>query len=197
MKKYFFVFAALLVITTASAQQDNGFRADSLQANGPKMHQKAIPSPERNARMETNKMNKQVGLTDEQYQKVYELNLKEQKKLFANANPGKGGFPQGNGMMGGGRPPMGGGPGMGGDPRMGGGPGMGGGMQMMGGRPDMDNFANRPKAPVDMQKLMARKEKKLKKILNAEQYTKWQKAQDERHSDTSFREPKDCKCETK
>ena len=64
--------------------------------------------------------------------------------------------------MGGGRPPMDGGMG----------PGMGGG------RPPMGAPGERPVMEKDnvekMQKAAAKKEKKIKKILTAEQYAKWQ-----------------------
>ncbi len=133
-----------------------------------------IPSPERNARKTTSAMKRELGLTDKQYDKIYKLNLKEQKELFAAAQAqpamgqrgaGMGNRPSGGGMgggrMGGGQPPMGSGgqrPPMGGD---------GFGQGMPGG-------SAKVKTDEDWQKAAEKKEQKIKKILTAEQYSKWQ-----------------------
>lgn len=52
-----------------SAQQNNITHSDSLSESNHRLFQKRIPSPERNARMETDKMNKLISLTDGQYSK--------------------------------------------------------------------------------------------------------------------------------
>jgi len=54
---------------TLSAQQNNIIHSDSLSESNHRMFRKRIPSPERKARMEANKMNKLISLTDEQYSK--------------------------------------------------------------------------------------------------------------------------------
>ena len=125
-----------------------------------------IPSPEKAARRATDRMNKELQLTEKQYNKIYKLNLKEERKRFENMTatnsmqrPPMGERPE----MGGGRPPMGGGGGMR--------PGMGGGRPPMGGPgrgPQMT-----PERAEDLQKAAVAKEKKIKKILTEEQYAKW------------------------
>ena len=124
-----------------------------------------VPSPEKAARKMTDRMKEELQLTDKQYDKLYKLNLKEQQEHFATMTE------RGNGQ----RPLMGSRPGRGGarPPMDGGmGPGMGGG------RPPMGAPGERPVMEKDnvekMQKAAAKKEKKIKKILTAEQYAKWQ-----------------------
>ncbi len=143
-----------------------------------------VPSPERNARKITSAMKRELNLTDKQYDKLYALNLKEQKELFAstqgiqargqrgsaqgmgNRPPGGGGGGMGGGRMGGGQPPMDGGGGGGGQRPPIGGDSSGQGMP---GGPSAKN-----KSEEDWQKAAAKKEKKIKKILTADQYSKWQ-----------------------
>ncbi len=64
--------------------------------------------PEAVAKQKTEKMSRELLLTEKQYKKVYKLYLKEEKARNQNTY---GGFPMGVGMppMGGGMPPMGGG----------------------------------------------------------------------------------------
>lgn len=122
-----------------------------------------VPSPEKMARRETDEMNKQLQLTEKQYKKIYELNLKEQKKRFsAMQNSERQGPPMGGrpGGMDGRRPPM-----MGGEPPMMGGAGPDRGGHPRGGDKDKDE---------EIQEAMAAKQKKIKKILTTEQYEKWQ-----------------------
>ncbi len=137
-----------------------------------------IPSPESNARRISKEVKKAFQLTDEQYTKVYELYLKEQKAMLPDAAR-SGNMPQRGGM---GRPPQGGGP----DGQ--GGPGMGGGMPPQGGDFAPGFGGNSPK---DMKKVMeeqekkqakARKklEKKMKKLLNNDQYIRWKTWETER-----------------
>ena len=124
-----------------------------------------LPNPERSAKQLTDKMQEELGLTDKQYKKIYKLNLKEQKKMVellserpeGNFPPKDGERPQGH------RPPMG-------SPQ--GGPGK------PGERPDMKG--PRPEGNSELEELRAKNEKKLKKILTAEQYAKWQKMQPQR-----------------
>lgn len=124
-----------------------------------------VPNPERSAKQLTDKMQKELGLTDKQYKKIYKLNLKEQEKmveLFSKRPEGN--FPPRNGERPQGpRPPMGG-------PQ--GGPGK------PGERPGMKG--PRPEGNSELEELRAKNEKKLKKILTAEQYAKWQKIQPQR-----------------
>lgn len=130
-----------------------------------------VPNPEKMATQMTNQMKESLQLTDKQYKKIYKINLKEQKEFFQSMQ-----------NSGGQRPPMGGlgmqgGPGMqGGRPPMGG-PGE---PPMMGegGFPGRAGGAMMNKNDADSQKKAAEaKEKKIKKILTAEQYEKWQTEQ--------------------
>ena len=109
-----------------------------------------VPSPEKAARKMTDRMKEELQLTDKQYDKLYKLSLKEQQEHFATMAE------RGSGQ----RPSMGGRPGMG------------------GGRPPMGVPGERPAMGKDivekMQKAAAKKKKKIKKILTAEQYAKWQ-----------------------
>ena len=114
-----------------------------------------VPSPEKMAKRETDEMNKQLQLTEKQYKKIYELNLKEQKKRFSamqnseRQEPPMGGRPGG---MDGRRPPM-----MGGEPPMMGGAG-----------PDRGGHPRGGDKEEEIQKAMAAKQKKIKKNLLAE-----------------------------
>lgn len=130
---------------------------------------KEIPNPEKTARRLTDEMDKVLNLTEKQYKKIYKLNLKEEReKLEALIGRGdkEAGRPP---MMGGGRPPMMDG---GGQPPM-----MGGGQPpMMGGRgghPMMRPSGDHEKMKEDIEKRAEKKMKKLRKILNDEQYDLW------------------------
>ncbi len=166
----------LCCCTMLSAQdRPSAINADGSTSQLPR----EIPSPEGNARKITNAMKKGLSLTDKQYDKLYKLNLKEQRELFGNKQQARQGGPRSGGQGMGGRPPGGGG-------QMGGGMGggrMGGGQPPMGGgqRPSMDGEgqgmpggAAKEKTEKDLQKAAAKKEKKIKKILTNEQYEKWQ-----------------------
>ncbi len=134
-----------------------------------------VPSPEKNARRMTDEMKRELKLTDKQYEKLYDLHLKEEKERFS-AMQGQ----QQTGQ----RPPREGGPGGGGRPPMGGGqpPMGGGGRPGGGGQPPAGGFGQgeSPRAPKDAptdeerQKAMAARDKKIKKILTPEQYEKWE-----------------------
>jgi hypothetical protein len=145
------------------------------------MHQ--LPqSPEKIARHQAKAMQKAVDLSEKQYDKIYSLYLKEEntrrKQMMNNQGGGQGMRPQGGpgmggpggggpGGPGGGMGGPGGGPGMGGG-QMGGGPQGGPGGQMGGARPRMN-----PSDAQAMEKQRQKREKKIKKILSAEQYEKW------------------------
>lgn len=122
-----------------------------------------VPNPEKIAQKETDRLKKELGLSDKQYKKVYKLLLKEQRELFEQLmqrppmmpgdRPGRGMRPPHEGGM----PPMA-------EGRM---PGEGG-MH----RPPMGAGPGAEKAE-DMQKRIEKKNKKMKKILNESQYDKW------------------------
>lgn len=162
MKRYCSLWL-LAVCLTCGAMQAQAQEAGPAKEQKEQMRE--VLSPEKAAQRMTDRMQKELQLTDKQYKKVYKLNLKEQKKIFSARQ-------EGAGM----RPPMGARPGMNGErppmPMGEGGmmPGMGGGRPPMGG----------PGAPrmgkdvaEEMQKAAASKEKKLKKILTDEQFAKW------------------------
>lgn len=130
-----------------------------------------VANPEKIATRITEQMQRSLQLTEKQYNKIYKLNLKEQKKRFnlmQNAE-NQGSFMRGGFGMGEGRPPM---PMGGGEPPMareGGFPGR------MGGRPRMQLDDDSAKA---LKKAAEAKDKKIKKILTTEQYEKWKAEQE-------------------
>lgn len=132
--------AAILFVLPLQAQENrNG--DDERERREPRFRE--IVSPEKSARQATNEMKRTLQLTDKQYDKIYKLNLKEEKARYKAMNDNK--KSQGYGR-----------------------PGMGG----PGGRPGMGPSEEELKK---MQKAAAKKEKKMKKILTAEQYAKWKK----------------------
>lgn len=136
-----------------------------------------VPNPEKIATQMTNQMKESLQLTDKQYKKIYKLNLKEQKEFFQSMqNSGGQRPPMGGPGMQGGRPPMGG-PGE--PPMMG-----------EGSFPGITGRSMMNKNDADSQKKAAEaKEKKIKKILTAEQYEKWQTEQAAAHKKASQRRP--------
>ena len=160
-----------------------------------------IPSPESNARRIVSEFKKSFQLTEKEYDKVYELYLKQQKSLmpeqgagFRGGMPSRGGFGGPGGGFGG---PGGGfgGPGGGfGGPGGGfGGPGEGMGMPPQG---DFQPRGDR-QMPEQMKAMMEerRKEqekkqekafntlkKKMKKILKGEEYARWEQWEIDRKS---------------
>lgn len=130
-----------------------------------------VANPEKIATRITEQMQRSLQLTEKQYNKIYKLNLKEQKKRFnlmQNAE-NQGSFMRGGFGMGEGRPPM---PMGGGEPPMareGGFPGR------MGERPRMQLDDDSAKA---LKKAAEAKDKKIKKILTTEQYEKWKAEQE-------------------
>ena len=150
-----------------------------------------IPSPENNARRITKEFKQAFKLTDEGYEKVYELYLKQEKDILPSQN-GNGNMPPRRGGMGG---PGGGGPGGGfGGPGGGmGGPQMGGGMPPQGGRPDMQggNMPEDMKAKMEemrkeqqtkREKAAKKLSKKMKKILDKDQFAQWQEWENKRNT---------------
>ena len=122
----------------------------------------------------TDEMDRELDLTDKQYQKIYKLNLKELKEAEADSlYLGRGGMQPGFGPR----------PGMGPGPRPGG-PGMGPGM---GERPEKQEF--QPLTETQMKELREahekariKKDKKMRKILTDEQYYKWIRSEQARLS---------------
>lgn len=118
-----------------------------------------VPNPEKMARKETDRLKEVLDLTDKQYKKVYKLLLKEQRELLENMTQ----RPPMMGSEGGPRPPH-----EGGMPPMGMGEGRPEGMH----RPPMMG-APKHESAEDMQKRIAKKNKKMKKILTESQYDQW------------------------
>jgi len=194
MKRIRPIVAVYLMMLTAGlyAQPQGGARSVP-----PKMK-----SPEEIAKKQAGMMKSEVGLTDKQYKKVYNLIKKDWQYRQSQAENRFGGMggPGGGGMMGGGPGGMGG-PGgggmMGGGPggmggpgggMMGGGPGgMGGGMPQGGdmqreprpeGTPGM-----RPGEDIVTDEYLEKQDQKLKKILTDEQYSKWRAKHPAEHLD--------------
>ena len=124
-----------------------------------------IPSPEKIAQRETERLKDALDLTEKQYKKVYKLLLKEQRELLENrmphppimnGHPGDGFFPP----QGGGMPPMGEGR-----------PANREGVRMS--RPPLPIDGFKRENPEEMQKRIKKKNKKMKKILTAAQYSQW------------------------
>ncbi len=118
-----------------------------------------VPNPEKMARKETDRLKEVLDLTDKQYKKVYKLLLKEQRELLESMTQ----RPPMMGGEGGPRPPH-----EGGMPPMGMGEGRPEGMH----RPPMME-APKHESAEDMQKRIAKKNKKMKKILTESQYDQW------------------------
>lgn len=131
-----------------------------------------LPSVDEAAQKKADIMNEELALSEKQYKKVLKLfksQIQEERDIMQLSKPDgmpdgfPGGRPSGGGPgMGGGRPPMGG-PG----PQGGfGGPGMAGERPPMGGHGmRMDDE--------EVEKMHEKYDKKLKKILSEEQYSKW------------------------
>lgn len=169
MKKCLFALSALILTFSVLSAQPPQPPRDSTRPAPPK-----IQTPEEIAKEQADMMREELGITDKQYKKVYNLIKKDYESRQQGQGSGDG-FPP---------PPggMGGGPGMGGGMPMGGGPGMGGGMPPMGGGPGMDQGGgNRPPKPEGFEpgykpvteEYLEKQEEKLKKILTPEQYEKW------------------------
>lgn len=158
MKKLTVIIAACAAFVFPPCCQPSAYAQDKI-VNKPAINR--ISDPETLAQELTDRMNDELKLTDKQYKKVYKLNLKEAKAMAEDVKPAgrEGGMP---GM---------GGPGMG---RRGGmPPGMKPGGER-GLRPNMDkNDTDSGKKAEEMKKRSEKMEKKMKKILDDEQYGKW------------------------
>jgi len=172
MKKCLFALSALLMtFAVLSAQPPQG---------GSKPAPPKMKSPEEIAKCQADMMKSELGITDKQYKKVYNL-IKKDHETRQNQYSGSGsGFPP---PPGGGMPPSGG-PGMGG-PGGGmppsGGPGMGG---SGGGRPPKDGQMPegfQPYGKSVSEEYLEKQEQKLKKILTPEQYSRWRKKHPAEH----------------
>lgn len=164
--KTMIVSGLFLCTISATAQEEfNEMRPPFPQQEEGKAPFKEVPNPEKSAKRITEEMSKELGLTEKQYRKVYKVILKEQKTLVENS------FGQN-------RPPM-----MPSGPEEGGRPMMGnpGERPPMGMGPEGMSHPRPPRMDEDMtkelEKARQKKEKKLKKILTDEQYTRWQEIQ--------------------
>ena len=170
MKKLILVLAATcLSLTQATAQEA---RPDSMPTHG--RHSAQVPDPEQAAKLETDRLRKELQLTDKQYKKIYKLNLKEQKERLENFPPmprGRGNFmPPRDGMQ----PPM-----------------------MPEGDFSRPSGQARPPMPAqdaeeraeELKKKQEKREKKMKKILTEEQFAKWKKMQQQPPRQRPEKEP--------
>lgn len=175
----------------ANAQPQGGPRPEF------KGERRPMPTVNEMAQQRTNAMDHELTLTEKQYKKIlkyYKAEVEKEREMMEFGRP-EGmpeGFPGGGPGMGGGRPPMGGqGPQGGGFP--GGGPGMGGGFPGGGpgvGGPGMGGFPGggpgmggpgMAMSDEEIEKYYEKQDKKLKKILTAEQYEKWRSRHPMKH----------------
>lgn len=155
------VFATMLLLSS------NISVADTVYDEPQKMEQKKeVPNPERAARKRADEMDSLLNLTEKQYKKIYKLYLKEEKEKIEKMFSLGGGQPP----MNGGRPPMG----MGQPPMGGGFPPMGGNRpEFWEGGPKMPPEHIKEKMAEEMKEREEKMLKKIRKILNDEQYDKW------------------------
>lgn len=132
-----------------------------------KPEKREIPSPDKEAKRETDRLKNALNLTDKQYKKVYKLVLKEQRERFEKRMEHR--PPMGEGPEGGMRPPHEGGMPPAGDRRPEGAP-MG-----VNRRPMPEGFSEKSPEELkkEMEKKLKKKNKKMKKILSEQQYDKW------------------------
>ena len=143
----------------------------------------ALAQPARSALQKADLMKRELSLTDKQYKKVLKVFKQEEKALHPDNSNGMGGPGGGPGMGGSGMGGPGGGPGMGGP---GGGPGMGApdGQRPQGPPPGMQQLSDD-----ELDKIIAKKEKQLRKILTPEQFNKWAKSHPEEFSPIVWNDP--------
>jgi hypothetical protein len=142
-----------------------------------KQHAQTL-DPKNMAKQLTDQIDNLVNLSEKQYKKIYKINLTAFKSQINNMSAGRS-MGQGGPNMGGGRPMMGqGAPAMGqGEPGMGqGSSGMGGGMSQMG---EMNEERSK-QIKEDIDEARAKKAKKYKKVLDAQQYQKWMQFENEK-----------------
>lgn len=149
LQKYMKQVSRIVLIAMLSFISVNLMAQDSTD----KTEKREAPTPEKMAKQFTDEMQTVVGLNEKQYNQIYKLNLKE---IEANSNKIQ--MPMGGPS---GMPP----PPMGGNFEGGGGPG--------GGPGDMDENSAEDVAAAQ-KKALDKKNKKLKKILTDEQFTKWE-----------------------
>lgn len=139
-----------------------------------------VLSPERVATKMTDEMKRDLQLSEKQYDKIYGLNLKEQRIVFENVLSHS---PLGNEE----RPQMGERPNFGGEhehSRENGGGEMGHGMRRNHFN-SSENFGHHSMSQENAEKLkkvVESNEKKFKKILTKEQYAKWEEIKKTKHS---------------
>lgn len=122
-------------------------------------------TPEQIATRKTEHLNRELGLTEKQFKKVYKIYLKQAQTLQGEMESR---FAE---RMESGRPPMGGPGGPGGGMR----PGPGG-PDMRGERPEGMPRGMMPGISMEeSEKDLAARDKKMKKILSEDQYAKWRK----------------------
>lgn len=127
---------------------------------------KEVPNPEKAAKKRTDDMDKVLCLTEKQYKKIYKLYLKDEKEKVEKMFSRTGGQP----LMNGSRPPMG----MGQPPMDGGFPPMAGNHPDFGeGGPKMPPEHIKEKMAEEIKKHEEKMLKKIRKILDDEQYEKW------------------------
>lgn len=168
-------FVLLSVGLSAQPREFGGPQGDGQAPHhgGPHMQMPPKQDPAEMAAHKADMMQREVGLDDKQYKKVYKLFKKDYEYRADAMEMPEGGFPGGFPGGQGGFP--GGGPGMGGPGGgfPGGGPGMGGpGMGGPGGGFPGGPGMGAPMKVVD-DEYLEKQDKKLRKILTAEQYEKW------------------------
>ena len=173
MKKILSIAAMLTVAFCAVAQPQGGRPQGGPQQQGEKLNREKV-NP---AQMKADRMKQELSLTDKQYKKVLKVYKQEENSMHPQNDGGMqggpgmggpGGMPGGMGGPGMGPGGMQGGPGMGG-PGMGG-PGMGpgNGQRPQGPPPGMQQLSDE-----EMEKILSKKEKSLRKILTPEQFDTW------------------------
>ena len=156
MKRILIIFVSLLGVMPLAAQQP------PMGGGMPPQHRQGPPqqeSCETRAIRRAVELKKQLGLDSKQFDKVYKLYLDEYTAMEENMSSG--GFP--GGMPPGGMPPSGG---------FGGGMPSGMSMDMMSAPTEQQTVA-REQTHKEMEKARARREKKMRKILTAEQMERW------------------------
>lgn len=177
MKKQILIIAMLCFgLGQADAQEVRQEAHHEAPALGDTLHGRRppfaeVPNPEEVAKRQTDRLQKELQLTEKQYKKIYKLNLKEQQEMLEQ-RPQGGPGPR---MDGGGHRPMR--PEFDGQPPM----GMDGGdfpPQMgEGNRPPMPPAGDRKERAEEWKKKAEKRakqrDKKMKKILTDEQYARW------------------------
>ena len=165
MKKTLLTLAAMLCMTLGMAQNPDGPQGGQGGPQGQRPQRLTVDQV-------NTKMQEELKLDEAQMKEVAKLNKKYSSLYEGMAMSGGGGFGGGRPMGGGGGAPMGGG---GGGDFGGGGGGMGGGM----GNANSVRFTPSQTTPEQLAKKQQIQqeayEKKLKKILNEEQYANYEK----------------------